>query len=88
MAQPPTRSPAGSGKLDWGDSNWYGAPGTGSPGTDEWKARAEVIAEWMFVEVNGVGPRASFQQEDSQRRTHASAEGIPLEGLIEEWHRH
>ena len=49
-----------------------GAPGTGPLGSGEWKA-GEVIAEWMFAEVNGVGPPASFQQEDSQRQTHTSA---------------
>ena len=27
----------------------------------------EAVAEWMFAEVNGVGPQALFQQEASQR---------------------
>ena len=33
---------------------------------------AEVITERMFTEVNGIEPQVSFQQEDSQRQTHAS----------------
>ena len=40
-------------------------PASGKPGRRS-------FAEWMFAEVNGVRPQASFQQEDSQRQTHHS----------------
>ena len=43
-------------------------PASGKPGRRS-------FAEWMFAEVNGVGPQASLQQEDSQRQTRASESG-------------
>ena len=87
MAQPHTRASGRRRQARLGNCNRDGAPGTGPPGSGGWKAWAEVSAEWMFVEVNGVGSPALFQQEALQRRTHASAGGTQLEGLIKEWHR-
>ena len=66
MAQPQHPFSGRRQQARWGNGNRDGAPGTGSPGSGEWKAWAEVIAEWMFAKVNGVGPPASFQQEALQ----------------------
>ena len=67
MAQPQHPFSGRRRQVGWGgDRDRDGALGTGPPGSGEWKA-GEVIAEWMFAEVNGVGPPASFQQEDPRR---------------------